>query len=228
MTNSIDVRRQSLATKAKWGLGLAGAVVASPFIFLAVKGIIGLAIAFVVGSAAINFAPVVSMKLANWKLKAITAEATANPIETLENLYIDKRKQLGEANARIVAFEAEIGKYDDRLNTFCIKHPEQAPKYKEISVKMHQGLTIMKTKRDEAKSSIEDLASRIDTAKDIYQMALAAQSVTQLSGDAEAVVFAEIKEKVAFDAVSVSMNTAFAQLNLAIESQELPALGGAA
>lgn len=78
-----NIKRQKLATYAKWGLALLAAAIISPIIFFAVKGLIGLALAGLIGLTIVNFAPVVAMKFANWKVKAITHEAKQNPIEKM-------------------------------------------------------------------------------------------------------------------------------------------------
>lgn len=219
---ALDIRKQSLATKAKWGLGLAGAVVVAPVAFLAVQGIVGLAIAFVVGSVCINFAPVMSMKLANWKLKAIVSEANANPIETLQNLYIEHRKELEAKGQAIIDFEAEVGNFDDQLIDFR-KRPDcadEVPRYEEISSRMHEGLATMKLCWNDFKVQVADLAHKIEKAQAIYKMACAAARVTALSGSAQSQVFDEIKQRVALDSVRSSMNRSFAALNQAIESRQ--------
>ena len=71
---------QKRAAYDKWiKVGLIGlfALVVSPIIFMVVKGLLGLLVAATVGLVAVNLAPVVSMKIANWKIKAIVAEGQA-------------------------------------------------------------------------------------------------------------------------------------------------------
>jgi hypothetical protein len=90
--NKTEVTRAKID---KWGkIVIAGLVclAVSPIIFAVVKGALGLLIAFIVGATTLTFTPWFTMKLANWKVKAIVAEAKANPIETLTNLVIDSKK----------------------------------------------------------------------------------------------------------------------------------------
>jgi hypothetical protein len=54
--------QNSLPTTLKWAGGFVAAVVISPFVFLAVKGVIGLAIALAVGGALVYGAPWASIK----------------------------------------------------------------------------------------------------------------------------------------------------------------------
>lgn len=212
-----EARRQRVATLTKWGLGLVGAVVISPFVFLAVKGLVGLILAAAIGFVAIELAPVFGMKVANWKVKLIVQEAANNPIETMENLRIEKAQELETADQNIAEFETEIGNFDDKLAGFKREYPAEANRYEQISEKMHEGLTDMKREQDAARRALKDFEAKIKKARAIYSMALAAQKVVKLSKSAEARVFAQIKEEVAFESVSKELNRAFANLNLALE-----------
>lgn len=214
-----EVRRQRLATVAKWGIGLAGAVVISPFVFLAVKGIVGLAIAVAVGMTVIQLAPVFSMKLANWKMKLIIGEAEKNPIETMQNLFVEKSEELQRADQNIVDFETEIGNFDDQLQVFKQQYPAEAETHQTLSERMHEALVEMKREQSAARRELQNFEQQIRKAKAIYKMALAAQKVVKLSRSAEAQVFAQIKEQVAFDAVRTQLNRSFANLNLALEKR---------
>lgn len=229
-TNDIDARRQQLHQRAKWAIGLGAALIFAPALFTLAQALLGATIAIgatlVIGTAAISFAPVWSMKLANWRIKAITAEASANPIETLKSLYIEKRKELQASSEAICDFEAEIANFNDQLEDFK-KRPDcadEVPRYTDISGRMQHGLALMKNRQREAEGAIDNLAHQISKAEAIYKMALAARRVTMLSGSAEQQVFAEIKEKVALDSVRTNLNRSFAALNASIEARERPQL----
>jgi septal ring factor EnvC (AmiA/AmiB activator) len=217
MDNDADVRRQRLETLLKWGIGLIGAIVVAPYIFLAVKGMVGLAIAIAVGLLITQLAPVFSMKLANWRMGLIVAEAEANPIETMQNLYLEKSQELNRADNNIADFETEIRNFDDQLGDFKTQYPAEADSYDALSLKMHQALDEMKREQTQARRELQNFDQQITKAKAIYKMSLAAQKVVKLSKSAEAQVFAKIKEQVAFDSVRTQLNRSFANLNLALE-----------
>lgn len=212
-----EIRRQVLANRLKWGLGLIGAALISPVVFLAVKGIIGLAIAAAVGTATVQLAPVFSMKLANVRMKMLMSEASKNPIETLENRYADKAIELRRAAANIVEFETAVRNYDDKLAGFKVKYPQEAAGFQETSDKMHIGLQNMKTQQVASRKSLELAAQEIEKAKAIWDMSLAALQVTKFSKSAEQEVFEKIKRETALDSVSAQLNRSFASLNQAIE-----------
>lgn len=124
-----NIKRQKLATYAKWGLALLAAAIISPIIFFAVKGLIGLALAGLIGLTIVNFAPVVAMKFANWKVKAITHEAKQNPIETMQNLLFAKREafQIFKQNVEnaITATKA----FEQKTIEFSKKYPHRAAEF---------------------------------------------------------------------------------------------------
>jgi hypothetical protein len=215
--NDSDVRSQKLATALKWVAGLVGAVVVAPFVFLAVKGIVGLAIAAAIGLAITQLAPVFAMKLANWRMALIVGEVEKNPIETMQNLFVEKTQELARADNNIADFETEIRNFDDQVEGFKQQYPTEADSYETLSQRMHEALAGMKTEQSAARAQLNDFERKIAKAKAIYKMSVAAQNVVKLSRSAEAEVFAKIKEQVAFDAVRSQLNRSFANLNLALE-----------
>lgn len=223
-----DQKKQRLTTALKWGLGIVGLAVITPVVFLALKaalGLLALGVAGVAGVAFIRLMPVMSMKLSNTVIKLIVREAEANPIETMENLKIEKLGELQKADNAIIEFEASVRNYDDDTRQFTKDYPDEAAAYQEISSKMHEALKLQTQQQDGARLKLNDLALRIEKARAIYKMALSAQRVTQLSKSAEAKVFQDIKEKIAFESVRMELNRSFASLNMAISQQKaVPAL----
>jgi hypothetical protein len=213
----IDARRERIATYAKWGLALAGAAIVAPVAFLAVKGIIGLAIAAALGTVVIAFAQPFANTVANWRMKAIKAEAERNPIETMQNLYLAKAKELERSDAAIQDFVAEILNFSDQLGAFKSQYPEEAAKYDELLSKMQDALSIMKSEQKIARIELDKFYKSIQKAEAIYRMATAAAKVTKLSGKAESQVFAQIRQQVAVDSVRGQLNRAFASLDTALE-----------
>lgn len=220
-----DDKKKKLATVLKWGGGIVGAAIVSPIVFLALKGVLGMIALFVAagaGMAILKLAPIASMKVSNVLIRGIVNEATANPIETMQNLLIEKTQELQEADKAIVDFETEVRNYDDQTKEFAKKYPDEAPSFNEISTKMHEGLEIQKLRQEEARAGLDDLTQKIAKAKAIYKMSLAANKVTSLSASAEKEVFQSIRQTVALDSVRTSLNHAFASLNMAISSRKQP------
>lgn len=217
MEDDPEVRRKRLETALKWGAGLVGAVLVAPFVFLAVKGIVGLAIAAALGLVVTQLAPVFALKVANWRIKLLVDEVEKNPIETMQNLFVEKTQELARADNNIADFETEIRNFDDQVDGFKQQYPAEADSYETLSARMHEALAGMKSEQSAARAQLADFEKKITKAKAIYKMSIAAQNVVKLSRSAEAEVFAKIKEQVAFDAVRSQLNRSFANLNLALE-----------
>jgi archaellum component FlaC len=218
MNNDVNgMLREKLVQRFKWGLGLFAAAVISPFVFLAIKGIVGLAAAFAIGMIITQLAPVYALKLANWRMKLLVSEVETNPIETMQTLLVEKTEELNGADGKIADFETEVRNYDDQVDTFKQQYPAEAETYEALSEKMHTALEDMKHEQTIARKELQNLEDQIKKAKAIYKMSLAAQRVTALSKTAEEQVFADIKQQVAFDTVRTELNRTFANLNLALE-----------
>ena len=223
MSEDLTDNHKNLATALKWGIGIAVAAVAAPYVMLALKATLGvLAIAAVAagGVAALRLTPWISMKLSNFVMRRVMQEAQANPIETLENLRIEKTAELEKADAAVVDFETEVRNYDGKTRVFARDYPDEAAEYQEISETMHAGLKQQQDEQMNARAALVDLGQQIDKAHAIYTMALAAERVEKLSKSAEQRVFQDIKKKIAFDAVTSKMNRAFASLNMAVSQRQ--------
>jgi DNA repair exonuclease SbcCD ATPase subunit len=220
---NLDIRKEKLATKVKWGLALLAALIVSPVIFMIVQGLVGLAIAGVVGLAIISFAPVVAMKFANWKLRAIKAEAAANPVETMQNVYREKDGSIKAFAQRIEDFATEVGNFDDKLDGFKTEFPADAAKFEATLQAMTSLLSRRRARLTEARQELNSFASEIRKADAIWKMGLAAQSMHRAAGMTEDDFMQRIKTETAIDAVQSNLNRALAQLETSL-AEEMPAI----
>lgn len=208
------------ASKYKWVLlGIGTILVAGEFAGLIISGVeavLALGATVIGGGAVVYFTPVIAMKAANARMKMLVGEAEKNPIETLQNDFIFRNKQLQTADDSITDFDTEIRSYDDQMRDFKQQYPEEADSFEEISTEMHAGLKEMKAEQAVARAAVSDLAQKIKKAQAIWKMSLAAQRVTSFSKTSEAKVFADIKQQVAFDAVRSQLNHSFAALDRAM------------
>lgn len=219
----LAIRKEKLATYGKWGLGLLAALVISPVIFLIVKGIIGLIVAAVLGLAAVNFAPVLAQKFANWKLKAVKYEATRNPVETLQNVYREKVDALAQFLQRIREFETQVRNFSDKVDGFKIQFPAEAPKYVETLTAMQRLLALRKQRYKESQEVLAQFEGEIRKADAIWKMSLAAQELTKAAGMTDDDFMQKVRAETSFDAVQTSLNRAFAELETSL-LEETPAL----
>jgi len=223
--NPIDIekRRNRIEMLVKIvGLCVAAFFVA-PFVFIVIKGLIGMVVAAAVGGAMIFFTPVVARMAANWRLKAIKAEAARNPIETLQNDYGKRQEGLRNFAGRISDFATAVGSFEDKLGEFKRDHPEDAPKFDEQLRKMKLVLENRKAKFKEAQTELAAYDKEIKRANDIWQMGQAAAAMTSAAGMTEDDFLQKISTETALDSVQKSMNRAFADLEVSLlEEQKTP------
>jgi hypothetical protein len=214
-------RRDKLGNRLKVGIGLLAALIIAPFTYLILQGIVGglaLLLAAAVGITVVQLAPAFGFMLANLRMKLIRSEAERNPIETMQNVYLEKSQIIRDKDNRIVEFEGRLADYDAKMQGFAKRYPEEAAKYNDVSNKMHRALEMMKSKQQEAKRLQKDYHDEIDKAKAIYAMALAAHDVTELAGSAAQDVYLDIKQQVSFDSVTHKFNTAVAALSVEVDT----------
>jgi Tfp pilus assembly protein FimV len=213
--NEIETKRQKYY---KWGqiavIGVLG-LIASPIVFLAIKGIIGLMVAATLGLAAITFAPYISMKFANWKVAAIVAEAKENPIETMEKLLIAKKQAYREFYTQVETAVTACKQFESKTKQFAIQYPTRAPEFQKQLDQMKQLVEAKKVSLKRAQGMLEEGDRKLVEMKAYWDMSQAAQAANKAAGMNTGDLYDELKASTAVDAVFESMNRAFAELEVA-------------
>lgn len=221
---NITERKARIEKWAKVGLIAAVGLIVSPIIFLTIKGLIGLAIAAVIGLTIVTFAPWVSMKFANWKVKAIVHEAGENPIETLTNLLVAKRQAFQTFHENVVTAVTARDNFRDKVTAFGKKYPARAAEFQKKLENMTKLVELKKRALADAEQALEDGAHKLDEMKAYWEMSQAAQEAHAAAGMDTGDLYEKLKADTAVDSVYSSMNKAFAQLEVAAALDD----GGAA
>lgn len=206
-------------------LAVAGFVVA-PFIMLAIGGLLGLAVAAAVGFTMVQLAPWFALKVANWKYRLIDAEkvahvkavvgaATENPIETLTNLLIAKKKAFKEFEAAVTTAVTARSNFKTKVEKFKQRYPARAPEFEAQLARMTDLVERKKKALAEAQQSLSDGDMKLEEMKAYYEMSKDAIEANRAAGMDTGDAFEKLKADTACDAVFESMNMAFAQLEVA-------------
>src|SRR5688572_2047436 len=110
MTQDVQERFGKLSTRWKVGIVALALLAVAPVTYFMLVGLLGLlavGAAVLLGAVGIAVAPVISMKLANWQMKAVIAEATENPIETRWNNWKEEMQNLESFGTQIQSFEGK-------------------------------------------------------------------------------------------------------------------------
>lgn len=216
MNTDLESKRKRIELAVKIGGALAVGFLVGPFIFVAIKGLIGLVIAAGVSLVAINFTPWFAAKVANWRLKALKHEASKNPIETLQNEYQSRQQALVSFEQSIKAFSAEVIGFKEKLAGFKKSYPAEAPRFDEQFSQMQALLNSRKEKYKLAHQNLSVFDGEISKAKAIWEMAQAAAAMNRLAGVDEAQFLAKIQVETALDSVQKSMSIAFSDLEISL------------
>lgn len=211
---NLEDKKQRIATIAKWGIAAGVALIVAPIIFMVVKGIVGLALAGILGLAVINFAPVLSMKFANWKVMAIKAEAGENPIETLENLLLAMVAAFKTAETDVTAGVAARNTFGQKVRQFAKAYPARAPEF-EAQLKTMDGVMTRKIAAlKQAQTAVETAEHKLEEMRAYWDMAQALQAANKAVKMDTGDLYAKMKHDTAVDAVFASMSQAFAELEV--------------
>lgn len=216
----LEAMRSKLSNRAKLALVAAAALVVAPVIWFVVKGLVGLAVAGIVGLAIVQFAPVISMKFANWKIKGIKAEAEENPIETMENLLIAKKQAFAVAQEEVTNGVTARDEFKRKIAEFAKKYPARAPEFTAQLAAMTSLVEQKKAALSDAQDAIAMAEQKLDEMRAYWDMSLAAQAANKAMKMDTHDLYEKMKEDTAVDAVYASMNKAFAQLEVAAALKE--------
>lgn len=210
----LEQKRKRIETIVKVLAVCAIAFFVSPIIFATIQGLIGLVVAGSIGFIAINMAPWFAAKVANWRLKALKAEAAKNPIETLENQFNEKQNALLQFRESIKEFHAEVEnvraeiaehkekypndtRFDDKLNKMCALLANRAAKYKQ------------------AQKNLADFNEVIERKRSEWKIIQASMKMEKAAGVGEDFI-SKLMADTALDSIQTGLNTAFAELEVSL------------
>jgi flagellar biosynthesis chaperone FliJ len=214
-----EQRKVRLARWVKWGAGLAGAAIIAPIVFLAIQGLIGLIVAGVLGLVIVHGAPVLATMFANWKIKAIKAEAARNPVETMQAVLQEKDQAVKAFAQRVEDFATEVRNFGDKLDGFRTQFPVEAPKFEDNLRSMKKLLDLRRQRLREARDELGRFESEIRKVDAIWKMSLAASSMHRAAGMTEDSIMQRIKTETAIDSVQSSLNRALSQLETSLSEE---------
>lgn len=213
---TLQTRRNRIETGVKVvGLAIAGFVVA-PFVFVAVKGLIGIALAATTSLAIIYATPAIAASLANWRLKLLKAEAMRNPVETLQNQYVKKQQSLNEFREQIRIFSAQVLTFADQVKQYVQEGLDDAPTYVEQLSKMKRLLQLRQEKYQDATNTLAEFSETIKRTDRKWKMACAAVKMNEAAGSMEGDVFDKICIETSLESVQTKLNEAFADLEISL------------
>ncbi len=222
-----EVQKQRKIAMIKWGITIVAVAVLAPVAWLAVSGMVGIALAAGIGLVGINAAPVLALKAANMKTRAIDAErveniekvsnaAAVNPIETLIQQSQEKRQASDQFRTAITMFRTEVKNFSDQIAGFAKEYPDDVERFKIQLSAMNKLLSFREDRYKQLQSELDNFDSAIKRAQAMWKMSQAAQKMNKLAGVELGDPFEKIKADSAINSVMTSMNKAFAEMETAL------------
>jgi hypothetical protein len=222
-----ELKRQTITKVVKFGVMLAICAVAAPLAYLAIKGIVGLAVFGVLAFIGYNAAPVIALKVANAKYRALDSEyishikkveqkAAENPIETATAQSIAYKTRAAKYLEGITAYSTEVNNFETMTAEFSKKYPETAPRYKAQLDTMKMALAFKNDKYKELIQNIKLMDDKITFLTANWKMSQALIKVNALGGVDSGDPMEQLKADAAIDAVVNSINRAFAEMDSSV------------
>ena len=225
--NEIELKQQNVARIVKVAVMLLVCAVLGPLAYLAIKGIVGLAVFGALAFIGYNVAPVIALKVANAKYRAIDSEkiahiqkvvktAAENPIETATGQSQAYKARAAKYLEGITAYSTEVNNFETMTADFAKKYPETAPRYREQLITMKKALAYKNDKYKELIENIKLMDDKIAFLTANWKMSQALIKVNALGGVDSADPMEQLKADAAIDAVVNSINRAFAEMDASV------------
>lgn len=236
----LKLKKEKIKKYALIGMVLVACGIIAPLIGLLIQGLVGILVFGAICFLAIQLAPWFGDVIANWRLKLIKGEAAKNPVETLQNDFMQRQEALSKFATSITDFATAIKNFNDKLTNFKKQWTEdEAAKFTEQLDKMKQLLELRRRKYRDAEKALDEYSLQIKKAESIWIMGQEADKMNKAAGMTDEDFMQKLKVDTALDSVTSSMNRAFAELetslmeekkgslNSILEKVELPAERGA-
>lgn len=210
--------------KVKIALAAVAAIVAAPFVLMGIGGLIGGTIIVAGAYAVMHFAPVYAKRVQNMKqemlykeanryLESLKAEARKNPIETMQNVWLEQGRKLKSEFDKIGKFAQKVSKYGQQLNGLKQQFPGETATFDKVFQDMNMLLQKRRTKWQDSKGKHELAAKEIEKCQAFWEMGLATQDLRESAADVEQEFMQKIRKETAIDAVMDQLASSMADLD---------------
>lgn len=222
-----EIQKQRKINMIKWGITIVAVAIAAPIAWLAVSGMVGIALAGAIGLIGINAAPVLALKAANMKNRAIDAErveniekvsnaAAVNPIETLIQQSLEKRQASDQFRSAITMFRTEVKNFTDQMMQFAKEYPDDVNRFKVQLDAMNKLLSFRESRYKQLQVELDNFDAAIKRAQAMWNMSKAAQKMNKMAGVEMADPFEKIKADSAINSVITAVNRSFSEMETAL------------
>ena len=170
----------------------------------------------VIGIGAAKLIPYLGQKWENKILSLRKAEARQNPIEQLQNFFLDKRKKVNDFKAAVGQIRVQISGLEDMLRRRVQEKPNaDVSRQKESLMRMQSAYGVLVVKYTNAEKALVQLQEVIDDRKFEWNFAQAGQSaVNAMNATSGEDLVNQMLADEAHSSVLNNFNAVFADLEL--------------
>jgi hypothetical protein len=207
-------------TIVRFALYAAVGIIAIPFTIMAIKGwLLLIALACIIGGT-LAVAPALDMAARNWRLKLIKDQAKRNPVETMQNIYVEKQQQLKEKAQVLNVQRTKRATYMRKLDSFKHRFPDEAEYFETAAKRMTALLRQNEEKYMVAERATEIYAGEVEKTQAIWEMGKAAEEANKGFQFTDDDFLTKIKSETAIDSAREQLDYAFSALDQSLlESQ---------
>lgn len=212
--NNLELKRVKIEKLVGIPLLLIAGFVVAPFIFVAIKGLIGLAFAVLAILAGNYAAPAVARAAANLRIKAIQKVAALDPIGTLDSIYVERKEGLlkhRESIRRQMAIKTQIsrqiGEYEERF-----KKP--SPRRKQFET-LSQLIAIGSAKYEKACVEMEKFELFLEEQRADWEVQKSLLEASQLARAGQG-FYDQVAQSEALRTIQMGLDTAFAEVDASV------------
>jgi hypothetical protein len=195
----------------KLAIGAAIAFVVAPIILTIIGGMLGLAIAAVVGGTLMALMPAASTKLTVWKFKALEHVVRENPVEVMRGREQERAKELNDVGVALDKQAVALEKFKGRVGKLVKEYPEDTKQYEAQLADFELLFAGRVEQYKNLKRGHADYQRKVVKAQHLYEVAMMAQE-TGAAMNAGEDFMSKFKEEIAFDEVETQHFTALAQM----------------
>lgn len=215
-------------TPKEYSLGIRVAAVAGVVVLLAVVGpilaaaalagawLLALGVLAIVGTGLAMAVPLLGQKWENAILSARKSEARQNPIEQLQNFFLDKRKKVNDFRAAVSQINVQIRNLSDMLTKRRKEKPNADLSRQEQSLEsMKKAHQVLVDKYIKAEAALDQLEEVIEDRKFEWNFAKAGQSaISALNSTSGEDLVNQMLADEAHSSVLSNFNSVFADLDM--------------
>jgi hypothetical protein len=155
-------------------------------------------------------------------LENLKKNVKSNPIEQMENQYIEQRNKLEAFKENIKEFSAAIESAKRNLDNSKSKYPDTDFSRETIQInKMDEFKNIKKAKYNKANETLELFKNKVDIAREKWNLQLSAnKAIAKMNNTDKDSLIQNILTEVAFEEVHASNDALFASLEMELNSME--------